>query len=253
MHLERSSRDLEQPRRELVQVLQDRLEPVVTREQDRELVAREAPCVRVLGQLGEHAPREDLEARVAGRMPERVVDVLEAVDVEVEDRDVLLGAASARNPLLEQVLELHTVRDFSERVRPREIANPLLDALALVDVVRGVDLALVAAVAVHLGDRVRDADRRAVGAQHRAFTRPRRDAVRATPVARDDQLVGELTDELRFGTAEKLAGRRVRALDPVLGVGDQQRLADACQQPIEIVTRHGARAQADPNRVHRVR
>src|SRR4029079_388870 len=143
-------------------------------------------------------------------------------DVEIEDRDVLLGASRARDALLEQVLELHAVRDLRERVGPREIANPLLDALALVDVVRGVNLALVAAVAVHLRDRVRDAHRRAVRTEHRAFAAPpraarteprasggpRADAMGATRVARDDELVGELAYELRFGSAEELAGRR---------------------------------------------
>ena len=85
-------------------------------------------------------------------MPERVVDVLEAVDVEIEDRDVLLRAARARDALLQQVLELHAVCDLRQRVRAREIADALLDSLALVDVVRGVDLAFYApAIVADLG------------------------------------------------------------------------------------------------------
>ena len=51
-------------------------------------------------------------------------------------------AARARDGLLQQMLKLHAVRDLRQRIGACEIANALLDAFALVDVVRRVDLAL---------------------------------------------------------------------------------------------------------------
>src|SRR6266850_4267227 len=46
-----------------------------------------------------------LEQRVSGRMPERVVDFLETVEIEVEERDQLLVSARASECLLEPVAE----------------------------------------------------------------------------------------------------------------------------------------------------
>ena len=227
-----------------------RVEPLEAGDQHRELVAGQPAGVRVLAELGEHAAREDLETRVAGRVAERVVDVFEAVDVEIDDRDVLLAAARARDRLLQQMLELHAVGDLRQRIRAREIADPLLDALALVDVVRRVDLALErVAVVQHVGDGVGDADRRAVGAQHGAFARPRRHAFGAPAIVRQDQLVRELADQRRFVLAEKLDGGGVGAFDLAVRIGDQQRFAHARQQAIEVVARDRARAQV---RAHRV-
>ena len=205
--------------------------------------------MRVLAELGEHAAREDLEARVAGGVAERVVDVLEAVDVEIEHRDVLLAAARARDRLLQQMLKLHAVGDLRQRVGAREVANALLDALALVDVVRGVDLALHRVAVAHVGDRVRDADGRAVGPQHGAFARARGHAFGTPPVVRQDQVVGELADQRRFVLLEELDGGGIGSFDLAVGVGDQQRLAHARQQAIEIVARDRARAQVGAHRV----
>src|SRR5881394_1048700 len=155
--------------------------------------------------------------------------------------------------LLQQMLELHPVRDLGQRIGAREVADPLLDALALVDVVRDEDRALdLAAVVVHVRDRVGDTDRGAVGPGHRALARPRRGAVGAPTVVRDDELVGELAHELRFAEAEQLARGRVHAFDPACRVRDQQRFAHSGQKAIEVIARDRARAEADPHRVHGV-
>ncbi len=226
------------------------LEAIEPGEENRELVAGEPARMRVLGKLREQTAREDLEARVARRVAERVVDVFELVDVEIQDRDVLLRAPRARDALLQQVLELHPVRDFRERVGTREIADPLLDAFSLVDVVCRVHLALdLVALVMHAPDGVGDAHRRAVRPRHRALARPRRGAIRSPPVARDDQLIRELTDELGVRTAEELARRGVRALDPTVHVRDQQRLAHAREQAIEVVSGNRARPKTNAHRV----
>jgi len=161
-------------------------------------------------------------------MAERVVDVFEAVDVEIEHRHVLLAAARACNRLLKQMLKLHAIGDFSQRIGAGEIADSLLDALALVDVVRGVDLALDrVAVVQHVRNRVRDAHRGAVGLQHGAFARPRGGAFGAPPIVRQNQVVGRLADQRRLGLAEQLYGGGIGALDLAGGVRDQQRLSHA--------------------------
>ena len=250
VHLERLAGRRQQPRRELVQVPLHGVEPLEAGDQHRELVAGQPAGVRILAELGEHAAREDLEARVAGRVAERVVDVFETVDVEVHDRDVLLAAARPGDRLLQQMLKLHAVGDLGQRVRAGEIADPLLDALALVDVVRRVHLALErVAVVQHVRHGVGDADGRAVGAQHRAFARPRRDAFGAPAIVRQDQLVRDLADQRRFVLAEELDGSGVGALDLAFRVGDEQRFAHARQQAIEVIARDRARAQV---RAHRV-
>jgi hypothetical protein len=47
---------------------------------------------------------------------EGVVDLLEAVEVEVDERELAARAARARDRLLQGVLELQAVRDLGQRV-----------------------------------------------------------------------------------------------------------------------------------------
>ncbi len=68
-------------------------------EQQRELVAAEARQRVLLARRGLQARGDVLEQQVAGGMAERVVDVLEAVEVEEEERHVPAGAAArTRSP-----------------------------------------------------------------------------------------------------------------------------------------------------------
>src|SRR5690554_7326249 len=101
------------------------------RDEHRELVSGEPARDRVLVELGLDPARERLETRVARLVPERVVDVLEAVDVEIEQRDVLMRFLRPRDRLLQEMLELHAVRELRQRIEAREITDTLLDAFAL--------------------------------------------------------------------------------------------------------------------------
>ena len=53
-----------------------------------------------------------------------------------------LAAQRARDGLLQQVLELHAVRNLGQRVVAREVTDAALGALALGDVARDEDVAL---------------------------------------------------------------------------------------------------------------
>ena len=83
------------------------------------------------------------EHAIAGGVAERVVDFLEVIHVEIQQRHA--GAAPARlarDRLLQQVLELHAVRHLGERVVARQVADAALGALAIGDVARDEDVAL---------------------------------------------------------------------------------------------------------------
>ena len=71
------------------------------------------------------------EQLVAGRMAERVVDELEAVEVEVEQRDGLALAARAGERELEVLLQQRAVRQPGERVVVGEVGDLLLGRAAL--------------------------------------------------------------------------------------------------------------------------
>ena len=84
------------------------------------------------------AGRDRLQQFVADMMPERVVDALEFVDVDIEQRELL-----AADGLLELALDLfaeqHPVRQVGQRVVMREMRDLLVGAPALGDVVDDVD------------------------------------------------------------------------------------------------------------------
>ncbi len=69
-------------------------------------------------------------------MPERIVDVLEPIDVAVQQGNLLPRFLSPRDQLLHQVLELHPVRNLRQRVDLREVAYALLGDLALGNIPR---------------------------------------------------------------------------------------------------------------------
>ena len=83
-----------------------------------------------------------LEQLVADRMAERVVDALEAVEIEIEHRE-LVAAADAGQRLGEPLAEQHAVGQIGQRVVARHMRDLLLGALALGDVVVGGDPAAV--------------------------------------------------------------------------------------------------------------
>src|SRR5690606_6982948 len=98
--------------------------------------------------------------RIAREVTERIVDLLEMVDVDVEQVKRLAAAARPSDRPLQQVLELHAVRYFRERVDARQVTDSLLCPAALGDVLRGVySIAPLCIVARYGRTRVRDRHR----------------------------------------------------------------------------------------------
>ena len=103
-----------------------------------------------------------LQELVAGVVAERVVDHLELVDVEEEQRHLAAVAARARGGALELVVEILAVADLGERVELREVVQPQLGALALDGVADGAQDRAALAFPLHqvvLHALVEDADR----------------------------------------------------------------------------------------------
>ncbi len=137
-------------------------------DEQRELVAREAAEHGFAAQHARQPFGEHLEHAVAGSVAEGVVHLLEAVHVDVQQRHPLADAPRTRDRLLQQVLELHPVRNLGERVVARQVADAALGALAFGDVARDVDVAGKLRIgAVDRRDHERDRDGLpGAGAQH---------------------------------------------------------------------------------------
>ena len=67
-------------------------------------------------------------------MPERIVDVLEPVDVDHQHRQERTFATRLREAAGEALGEENAVGDVGEMVRARELVQSLFHALALADV-----------------------------------------------------------------------------------------------------------------------
>ena len=94
--------------------------------QDGELIAAEARD-EVLGPDRLAQPiRDALEEFVADQMSQRIVDALELVDVDVEDRE--LGALGLQQQFLRVALEQRPVRQVGQRVVMGEMLDLGLDA-----------------------------------------------------------------------------------------------------------------------------
>ena len=108
-------------------------------------------------------------------MPERVVDLLEIIDIHVEQAKRLAGPAGTGDAALQEMLKLHAIGDLGQRIDARQIANSLLCSAALRDVLRRIDPVRRIAVAV-LDNRagVRHRNRLAVLALERGFLRQAR-------------------------------------------------------------------------------
>jgi hypothetical protein len=127
-------------------------------EQDRELVAAE-PGDGVAGAQGRLQPARDRDQQpVADVVPERVVDELEAVEVEEQHggAGVRVPALRAADRLREAVEEEHAVRQPGQRVVQRVVLQALLGLAAVGDVGLGADHARRAPVLVAHRDPARE-------------------------------------------------------------------------------------------------
>ena len=105
-------------------------------EQQRELVAAQPRDRVVRAQRRFEPARDGLQQLVAGRVAERVVDDLEAVEVEEQHRGAALGvvALGAADRLVEAVDEQHAVREAGQRVVERVVLQAALGLAAVGDV-----------------------------------------------------------------------------------------------------------------------
>ena len=131
-------------------------------EHDRELVASD-PADRVLGTNARRDALRDLdEHRVAGGVPEPVVDVLEVVEIEVQHGD--RARCPPARPVLEALEQQRPVRKAGEWVVERPVRQLLLEPAAVGDLLEvAADLHRLAVV-----DRPRRPPRR----RPRARSRP---------------------------------------------------------------------------------
>ena len=130
-------------------------------EQDRELVAAE-PGDGVAGPQGRLQPARDGDQQaVADVVAERVVDELEAVEVQEQHgpagfRPRPPAALRAPEGLIQAVEEQHAVREPGQRVVQRVVLEALLGRAAVGDVGLGADDARGAAVGVAHRDTARE-------------------------------------------------------------------------------------------------
>ena len=104
----------------------------------RELVAAQPRDQVGLPDAAPDAVGHGLQQFVADMMPERVVDALELVDVDIEQRELLAPAGSLQLAF-DLFAEQHPVRQVGQRVVMREVRDLLVGAPALGNVVDDVD------------------------------------------------------------------------------------------------------------------
>ncbi len=109
--------DAERPTERLAEAPDERARAVVASRSDREhdeLVPTDARDRVRFADDGFEAPRERLQHDVACPVPADVVDVLEPVEVDRDQRERLARAAGAPKRLLDAVVEQHAVRQAGE-------------------------------------------------------------------------------------------------------------------------------------------
>ncbi len=102
---------------------------------DAELVAAEARHQVALAHAAGEALGDVLQQQVAGLVAQRVVDQLEVVEVEEQQRELLVLARGVGEQRLHVLVELGAVRPAGERVDVGELVHALLGAVDLQHVV----------------------------------------------------------------------------------------------------------------------
>jgi len=100
---------------------------------DCELVAAEAGHQVALAQIVFEPLSDHAQELVADRMPERVVDALEMVEVEAEHRNLVVAVGKVQC-LLELLAEQDSVWQIGERVMARHVEDSFLGALPVGDI-----------------------------------------------------------------------------------------------------------------------
>ncbi len=117
---------------------------------DRKLVAAQPRDHVVFPHAVAQASSNQLQQIIAHRMPKRVVDPLQAVEVEIKQREAF-PAPRALDPLFDSLAEHHPVGQAGERIVMGEMRDMSLDTPLLGGVPGDVDKA-ACSVRPHLGD-----------------------------------------------------------------------------------------------------
>ena len=91
---------------------------------DGEFVAAEARGNIVFSEAAAQATRDRLQELIANRMPQGIIDTLEFVDVDVQNRQPFVGLNLLERPF-ELLAKQHPVRQIGERVVMRQMDDPL--------------------------------------------------------------------------------------------------------------------------------
>jgi hypothetical protein len=196
-------------------------------EHDRELVAAE-PRSGVAGPDQRlDAPTEHGEHRIADRMAPLVVDLLEVVEVDEEERALLAGLLSHRGGLLQLLLEEDAVGEPGQRVVERLLSELLLRLALRGDVEQvALEVERLALVAVDDDAFVADPDDTAVAREQPVLHAERfvcrvrpgvsgQDAVAIVVMQRaheEQRVVQPLVDRIAEQRLDLLAREEVRAI-----------------------------------------
>jgi hypothetical protein len=92
-------------------------------QQEREFIAADAREHIVAADVERHTVRELAQEPVAGPMPERIVDRLEVIEIDVRDRvrRAAMARGLERNP--DDLLEVPAVRQARERIVTRFVGE----------------------------------------------------------------------------------------------------------------------------------
>ena len=119
---------------------------------DRELVAAHPADMAAIADFLDQPLRDALQHRVALGVAERVVDRLEAVEIEEHDRAGHIARLRRRQRLAEQLPDPAAIGQAGQHVHIGEVGQPLLGLANLGDV--GADAAEALELAGHVDDRI---------------------------------------------------------------------------------------------------
>ena len=223
--------------------------------EQRELVAGEPADHGVLRQRAGQALGQHFEHPVAGAVAEGVVDLLEAVHVQVQQRHHLAAAQRARDGLLQQMVELHPVGDLGQRVVAGEVADAALGALAVGDVAGDEDVALelrVVAVDARAGEGHRDGLPGARAHHGLAGLLRRLQQIEVLALALVEHREDAAAEQLLLGVAQQLAGGGVGDLDHAVRGGHEHRVRHAVEHAVQVALVDRRTAQAAAHALQRL-
>ena len=236
------------------------------RQQDRELVAAEPRDRVAVADAVVETPGEMDQEQVAEMVAERVVDLLEAIEVEQQQRQRFAVAGRRAQRLGQAVVEQHAIGQAGQGIVHRLVAQPVLLSLGGGDVAHDRDQE---PLVLDHGRAQRDLDREG-GAVLTA-----RQALEAIAVAGargleppvlgqvGEQLQDVAPDQVRRPTAEHAQRRFVGGVDPTVGAHREDAiealLHDVAHQGVELLEllavderELGLAAVDDPRELHAV-